>query len=82
MDCRRGFCVSGRHPIENVEWFYDKKNSTESKIVYLAYDANCYPLSDLSTWKSKEHRDKQVEVALKFTNEFNGEVWLDDIRIK
>lgn len=82
MDCRRGFCVSGKHSIENVEWFYDKKNSTDNKIMYLAYDANCCALSDLSTWKSKEYRDKQIEVALKFTNEFDGEVWLDDVRIK
>lgn len=77
-----GFVVNGKHPIETVEWLFNRKDSTETKLVFLAYDANLYLLPDFSTWCNEKWKQKQISNGLKRTHDFDGEVWLDDVRIK
>ena len=80
-DFKGGFTVSGKHPIESIEWILEE-NSNDDKIVFQAYDANLHPLPNISNWENKELINKQINKALIITKEFYGEVWLDDIKIK
>lgn len=77
-----GFSVNGKHPIETVEWLFGDKESSDSKLVFLAYDANLCALPDFSNWNKTDWKQNQIEKALAVTSEFNGEVWLDDVQIK
>lgn len=77
-----GFAISGKEPWETVEWLLDKENSTEEKLLFQAYDANMWPLPNISKWPESDHKQKQINRALEIFNNVDGEVWLDDIKIK
>lgn len=77
-----GFEVHGTHDIETVEWLFDIKDSNEKELFFAAHDANLYPMPDFSRWNNGEFKQKQIDAALKRTKGFDGEVWLDDVRIK
>jgi hypothetical protein len=79
---RTGFSTCGEHRISTVEWLYDAIGSNDDRLMFQAYDANLCPLPDLSKWKRKEYIFKQIKKGLEFTSDFNGEVWMDDVKIK
>lgn len=79
---KSGFDVHGKHDIETVNWLIDSKDSNETELFFMAYDANLYPMPDFSSWNNNEFKQKQIDAALKRTKDFDGEVWLDDVRIK
>lgn len=81
-DYKAGFTTNGSHPIETVEWLLSEKDSSDIKLLFQAYDANLCPLPDLSKWKDKQYIDKQISKGIEVVQDFNGEVWLDDIKIK
>lgn len=67
----------------DVEWLFDEKASTSESLHFLAYDANLWPMKDFSTWKGQGwEKDKHIKAALQRTCDFDGEVWLDDVKIK
>lgn len=78
---KAGFEVYGKHDIETVEWLFGEKESSDTKLVFLAYDANLCPLPEFSKWNETEWKQKQIDTALKVTKDFDGDVWLDDIMI-
>ena len=79
---KSGFTVSGKHPIEEVEWLFNEEESTEIKLLFQAYDAALYPLLNLSGWKNGDWENKNIQAGLERTKDFTGEVWLDDVKIK
>ena len=81
-DYSLGFDVYGKSDYETVEWLFGKKESSDDKLVFLAYDANLWPLPIFSTWKDEKWKQKQINHALAFTHDFEGEVWLDDVMVK
>lgn len=74
--------VSGKHHIEDITWILQEKESAGSKLVYFSYDANLWPCPDYSTWNETEFKDRQKIRVLEFLKGFDGEVWLDDVKIK
>lgn len=62
-------------------WCLEKDESTDNKLQYYGYDANLYPLPDLSK-TSEENRKKVIEEFKKIFQKDNIEIWLDDIKIK
>ena len=82
---KAGFTVYGENPIETEEWLYDE-NSSKNKLRFLGYDANLCPLPNLSTRPKNDYNKKWSEklnkIALEYTKDFQGEVWLDDVLIK
>lgn len=79
---KSGFTVSFGNRICNEEWILKGKMSNEEKLVFHGYDANLWPLPSLSERPQNEYVDKVKKVALERTIEFDGEVWLDNVRIK
>ena len=80
-----GFTVEandGECSVWDMEWLLDKENTTESKLVFMGYDANLYPTPNFSTWTESDWKQKQIDIALRRAKDFVGEVWLDDVRIK
>ena len=77
--CRGDFTIfDNRNPILTEEWIYSEENSNSNKIVFLGYDANLMPLPNFSGWKN----DRTINKALEATKGFDGEVYLDDVKIK
>lgn len=67
----------------DVEWLFDDISSTPEKLCFQAYDANLWPMKDFSTWSGKAWvKRKHIKAALERTKGFDGEVWLDDVKIK
>ena len=62
-------------------WCLEKDESTDNKLQYYGYDANLYPLPDLSK-SSEENQRKVIEEFKKIFKKDNIEIWLDDIKIK
>ncbi|MGM0199678.1 hypothetical protein [Enterococcus sp. DIV1314a] len=79
---QRGFIVTGDKPYMTEEWRFQKNQSNNKKIVFYGYDANLCPMSAMSTWPETKWKKKVINIALKLTKDFKGEVWLDDVRIK
>lgn len=83
---KKGFTVSGKHPIETEDWLFSKVESNPNKLVFLGFDANLSPMPNLSERPDNEYNrvwfKKLKRVALEFTKDFKGEVWLDDVKIK
>lgn len=62
-------------------WCLEKDESTDNKLQYYGYDANLYPLPDLSE-TSEENQRKVIEKFKQLFKKDNIEIWLDDIKIK
>nr|DAW39288.1 MAG TPA: hypothetical protein [Caudoviricetes sp.] len=62
-------------------WCLEKDESTDNKLHYYGYDANLYPLPDLSK-SSEENQRKVIEEFKKIFKKDNIEIWLDDVKIK
>jgi len=83
---KTGFSVAGEHSILDEEWLFSEEYSNNSKLVFLGYDANLMPMPPL---REANHENftadwfvKLKEKALNFTEGFQGEVWLDNVKIK
>lgn len=74
--------IDGECSVWDMEWLFDEENTTENKLVYMGYDANLYPAPNFSTWKEGKWKQKQIDTGLRRARDFEGEVWLDDVRIK
>lgn len=74
--------IDGECSVWDMEWLFDEENTTENKLVFMGYDANLYPAPNFSTWKEGKWKQKQIDAALRRARDFEGEVWLDDVRIK
>ena len=81
-----GFTITGNHPIETEDWLFQKDKSDQNKLVFYGYDANLFPMPNLSERPDNAYNRKWFEklknTALEFTKDFKGEVWLDDVKIK
>ena len=66
---------------EAQTWYLEEDESTENKLQYYGYDANLYPLPDLSK-TSKENQKKVIEEFKRIFQKDNIEIWLDDVKIK
>ena len=62
-------------------WCLEKDESTDNKLQYYGYDANLYPLPDLSK-TSEENQRKVIEKFKQLFQKDNIEIWLDDVKIK
>lgn len=62
-------------------WIFEESESTKDKLQYYGYDANLYPLPDLSK-TSEENQRKVIEKFKQLFKKDNIEIWLDDIKIK
>ncbi len=62
-------------------WYLDEDEATSDKLQYYGYDANLYPLLDLSK-TSEENQRKVIEKFKQLFKKDNIEIWLDDIKIK
>lgn len=62
-------------------WYLEEDKSTNNKLQYYGYDANLYPLSDLSK-TSEENQRKVIEKFKQLFKKDNIEIWLDDVKIK
>lgn len=83
----RGFDVIGRHAGEAEFWAYSESESDDSCMVFHGYTIDgIYPLPNLSYRKVYKHKEdwinKIINTALSKTSGFDGEVWLDDCRVK
>ena len=74
--------IDGECSVWDMEWLFDEENTTENKLVFMGYDANLYPAPNFSTWKKGKWKQKQIDIALRRAKDFEGEVWLDDVRIR
>ena len=62
-------------------WYLEEDESTSDKLQYYGYDANLYPLPDLSK-SSEENQRKVIEEFKRIFQKDNIEIWLDDVKIK
>lgn len=62
-------------------WYLEEDESTGNKLQYYGYDANLYPLLDLSK-TSEENQRKVIEKFKQLFKKDNIEIWLDDVKIK
>ena len=74
--------IDGECSVWDMEWLFDEENTTENKLVFMGYDANLYPAPNFSTWKKGKWKQMQIDAGLRRARDFEGEVWLDDVRIK
>lgn len=76
------FIVRGQRDFMTEEWFLSDKHSTGSKLVFIGYDANLFPTVNFSERPKSKWNQKVIDRALEFTKDFDGEVWLDDYKVK
>lgn len=79
FDFTKGFEVrfdGDKSGISTTNWLYSKKHSNEKQAVFLAYDANLYPLPEIVKWKQSTIKETCEKVAEKFKN-CNRKVYLD-----
>lgn len=69
------------HDYETQTWIFEESESTKDKLQYYGYDANLYPLPDLSKTSEENQKDVIYKVKRLFEKE-NIEIWLDDVKIK
>lgn len=69
------------HIYKAQTWYLDEDESTGNKLQYYGYDANLYPLPDLSK-TSEENQRKVIEKFKQLFKKDNIEIWLDDVKIK
>lgn len=69
------------HDYETQNWILEESKSTKDKLQFYGYDANLYPLIDLSK-TSEENQKDVIEKVKKLFKKDNIEIWLDDIKIK
>lgn len=62
-------------------WYLEEDKSTNNKLQYYGYDANLYPLPDLSKTSEENQKDVIYKVKRLFEKD-NIEIWLDDVKIK
>lgn len=79
---RSAFRVYGESSMDTVEWLCNDAYISETELFFIAYDANLCAMPYFSTWNDTEWKQKQIDSALERTKDFDGEVWLDDVRIK
>lgn len=73
--------LPGKHDYDSQIWISKESESTKDKLQYYGYDANLYPLPDLSK-TSKENQNRVLgNMGNKF-KDINMEIWLDDIKLK
>lgn len=79
FDFTKGFQIyydSDKQRIFPDEWLYSKEYSNDERMVFLAYDANLYPLPDIKTWKLHTIKETCEKVAEMFKN-YDKEIYLD-----
>lgn len=64
------------------EWLLNKDKSTDNKLVFEGYDANLCGLPNLSSRPKTSWTDTLITSTLGMFSWFNGEIWLDDVKIK
>lgn len=69
------------HDYETQTWIFEESESTKDKLQYYGYDANLYPLPDLSKTSEENQKDVIYKVKRLFEKD-NIEIWLDDVKIK
>lgn len=69
------------HDYETQTWIYEESESTKDKLQYYGYDANLFPLPDLSKTSEENQKDVIYKVKRLFEKD-NIEIWLDDVKIK
>lgn len=81
---KRGFTHNDTtHPMCEEEWIFSEKYSSESALVFQAYDANMIPLHFFSSWNLTEaEKQARIDKALAVADGFKGAVYLDDVKIK
>lgn len=67
--------------IRTEEILHDNRVMGKHELQFQIYDANLYPLPNLSTWKPKTKQDVINFVKGK-VSKVNADVWVDDVQIK
>jgi hypothetical protein len=81
-DWKGGFTLQfDRNPMFDEEWLLDDRYSTEASLYFIGYDANLYPLPDLSKLPAK-HRQEVVNKAKHRLRDVNATIYLDDVKIQ
>lgn len=78
---KEGFVVNFREDYMTEKWIYSE-NSANDKLIFLGYDVDLYPLPCFSLRKETLLKELVLSKALEITEDFKGEVWLDDVIIK
>nr|DAF46682.1 MAG TPA: hypothetical protein [Siphoviridae sp. ctAFE3]DAX76565.1 MAG TPA: hypothetical protein [Caudoviricetes sp.] len=73
--------LHGKYGYDSQLWCLEKAKSTDTKLQYYGYDANLYPLPDLSKTSEKNQKRVLGNMGNKF-KDINMEIWLDDIKLK
>lgn len=76
-----GFVINFREYYMTEKWIYSEK-STNDKLIFLGYDVDLYPLPCFNLRKETLLKELVLSKALEITENFTGEVWLDDVKIK
>lgn len=76
-----GFVVNFREDYMTEKWIYSE-DSTNDKLIFLGYDVDLYPLTCFSLRKETLLKELVLSKALEITEDFKGEVWLDDVIVK
>lgn len=77
----KNIVLTFNHDYETQNWILEESESTKDKLQYYGYDANLYPLPDLSK-TSKENQKDVIEEFKRIFQKENIEIWLDDVKIK
>lgn len=67
---------------ECVEVLLDEERTRGNMLAFVCYDADLFPLPNISDWRDKAYAKKITKVVLDHTATVNAEVWLDDVKIK
>lgn len=66
---------------ETEEWLVDEATTTATKLMLQAYDANMMPSPNFSQWSEKAQA-RTKNMMLVRLEDFDGDVWLDDVKLK
>lgn len=76
------FAILGEEDYMREDWILSEEHSETNKLVFLGYDANLYPMLDFKDFPETEWKEGIVKKALEFTEDFDGHVYLDSVKIK
>lgn len=76
------FVYTGKNSFEAIEFVLDEKEYKKTgKRVYKAYDADFYPLPDISKW-NKKHSEKVLDFCKEVLKDEDGEIYIDDVLLE
>ena len=76
------FVYTGKYDFETIDFLLNKEEYKKTgRKVYQTYDANLFPLPNISEW-NKKHAEMILEFYKKVLKDEDGKIYIDDVLLE